>query len=1003
MSTLRLTADSSQLVSEVKKAKEALKTAKTEYKAASAEAELYGTKEAQLVNKIKASNQIQASRTSALQTYQKTIHQLQSEIDKWEKEEQELIQKLKEAQAANDTAKVKEYETALKNLRSQIKNNQTELTSVTKGYNDLRTEMAQTQKQTNELQEELNDLSNTFEEVEVISDDTGDGMDDFGDGAEGAATATFSLQDALSAASDKLQEFGELIDGITNKFESLIVDGINGTINALVELGKYSLNTGITFESAMSEVMATMGLDKTAAEYSKLKETAEFYGRTTKYTATEAAQALNILAQSGLTAEEQIATLPTVLNLASAGAMDLKTAATYATTSVKGFGDEMANASMYGDLIAKGASLANTDALMLGAAFSGASANAKSYSQSADSLTLSLLRLAEQNIKGTDASTALNRAMMDLYTPTAAAKEALDLLGVSAYDDYHKARDFNTVIDELNVALQKYDEESQNIIKNQIFTTYGLNAFNKMVVTSTDKVDEWANVLENANGAAADMAATMIDNLQGDLYAFTSATEGFGIKIYEAIVPGIRNAVQDGTKFITELTDNFEKNGLGDAVNRVSAAFTNFGTTIPQLLQTHAPTIIKIFSSIMDIFVVMLDYLPVLIDSVLPQLLSFVENLASKLPSFLEQVMPTLINGLGWLISNFPILISTLYGLQGLSTVGAGLLDIGGIIAGVAMTAKIAGTSLSGLVSAAAPVIGVCAAIVAAITAIVAIIGTAYATSENFRGYCSTVLADLKKEFADLGRYITDTVVRLLNTCGIEVANGAEAANVLLLAVEKVATTIVFLVSQVVTTIITYIELALNAFASSVDILTNLIMSFIALWNGNWEAAATYFNNFCNGVKTSFSNMWGIARDYAVDFADDFGVFLSEMKKTAANNDVKIKITSDLDVQSFKNDINLIASWGLPGFDPSKYNALMLLTNGGKGSNASSVDVSNIMNSMDNIKANISNTNNNKVTSNSTTNNTTQNIIVNTTDPMDSNELFKLSRDQLSTAKFTAI
>lgn len=1003
MANLRLTADSSQLVSEVKKAKEALKTAKSEYKAASAEAELYGTKEAQLVNKIKSANQVQTTRTTALQTYQKAIHQLQTEINNWEKEEQELIQKLKEAQQANDTTKIKEYEAALAKLRTQIKNNQTELNSVTRSYNDVRTEMANTERQTRELQEELNDLSNTIEQVETTTSDTGENLDDMADGAGNAGMAVFSLQDALSTASSMLKDFGDLIDGITNKFEQLVVDGIEATATALVELGKYSLTTGIGFEASMSNLMATMGKTKEADEYGILKETAEYYGRTTKYSATDAANALNILAQSGLDANEQISTIDDVLNLAAAGALNMDIAAKYVTGSVKGFGDEMKNASKYADLIAKGASLANTNTDMLGVAFSTAAANANSYSQTADSLTLALLRLAEQNVVGTDASTALNRVMMDLYTPTSKAAEVLDQLGVKAYDDTHKAKDLNIVIDELNKALQGYDEESQNIIKNSIFSTFGLNAFNKMVVTSTEDVEKFKNALAGADGAAAEMAATMANNMKGSLDNFESAVEGFGIRIYDNIIPGLRKALDHATAYISELTAEFGSNGLGEAMEKISTAFQNFATKIPQLLSAHTPTIIKIFNSIIDVLVVVIDYLPVLIDTVLPQLLSIIESIAAKLPGFLERVMPVLVDGIGWLITNFPILIAGLYGLQGLTGVGAGLLDIGGIVAGIAVAAQAAGTSLAAIASAAAPVLGVIAAVAAAIAAVVAIVGTAWATSENFRNYCGTVLYDLKQQFAELTKTITDSVVRIMQDMGLEVQSAGDAMGVLLNLISKVATTIVFIISQIVSQVMTYLELIINAATSTIEAISSLISAFVSLVNGNLEAAAKSFNSFMGAVTGGFSNMWGILRDSCNDFGNDFGDFLKEMQKVVGNNPLEVTITSDLDVESFRQDMSLVASWGLPGLDESKFGPLFrdqYKDNSKKPNNNYIAQIESGINAA-NASINHWNTNSPVFNNNYVTNSPTYNW--NTNEAGDENKFLKMSRETEAYGKYTSI
>ena len=128
----------------------------------------------------------------------------------------------------------------------------------------------------------------------------------------------------------------------------------------------YNVASGV--ETATSQIAATMQVPKDSIQ--GIIDKARELGASTKYTATEAAEGFNILAQSGLAANDQIATMPSVLNLAAAGAMSLDSAAGYLTGSVKGFGDSFNNASYYADLMAKGATLANTDVNMLGEALS---------------------------------------------------------------------------------------------------------------------------------------------------------------------------------------------------------------------------------------------------------------------------------------------------------------------------------------------------------------------------------------------------------------------------------------------------------------------------------------------------------------------------------------------------------------------------------------------------------------------------------------------------------
>lgn len=368
----------------------------------------------------------------------------------------------------------------------------------------------------------------------------------FTKGFKSALSDLKSFQSSSATAEQKLK-------GLSSAFKT-IGGGLSKSVTLpIVGIGTAAVKAGSDFDTAMSQVAATMG--KTKNEIQDLRKFAMEMGATTVFSAKQAAEGLNILAQSGLDANEQMAALPDVLNLAAAGQLSLADAATYAIGAVKGFGDEAKNANKYVDLIAKGATLANTDVRGLGAALSAASASANTYGQSAESTTLSLLRLAEQNVTGEEAATALSRAMMDLYTPTTTASKALDELGISVYDSYGKAKDFNEVVDELKNRLNGMSDAQRNAYLNTIFTTYGLSAFNKMTVSSTDKIKQFKEGLDDASGSAMKQAQTQLDNLQGDITLLKSALEGAGIIISDHIIPKLRSFVKGLTALITKFNE----------------------------------------------------------------------------------------------------------------------------------------------------------------------------------------------------------------------------------------------------------------------------------------------------------------------------------------------------------------------------------------------------------------------------------------------------------------
>lgn len=400
------------------------------------------------------------------------------------------------------------------------------------------------------------------------------------------------LKDAEGNASSSTSKIGGAFKAVGKVAKTAMVAGSA----AAVAFTKTSIDAGMNFDTAMSQVAATMGT--TVDKIGDVKAKAEEMGRTTKYTATEAAEGMNILAQAGLSADEQISGIGTVLNLASAGAMSLEESASYTTGAVKGFGDSMSNASYYADLMAKGATLANTDVRGLGEAFSGSAATASNYGQAADSVTLSLLRLAEQNVTGSEASTALNRAMADLYTPTDNASKALDQLEVSAYKLNGEAKDFNDLVDELNGSLQGMTAEQKNNALATIFTTQGLQAFNKMTASSDATVQKFWKGIQDSSGSAAQQAATQLDNLQGDITLLSSATEGLELAFYNTFSGTVRGAIKGITSEVSGLAEAMESGGISGALSKLAQDAINFSGQLPGLTKIGGGLINSLISSV---------------------------------------------------------------------------------------------------------------------------------------------------------------------------------------------------------------------------------------------------------------------------------------------------------------------------------------------------------------------------------------------------------------------
>lgn len=479
---------------------------------------------------------------------------MQKEIQALAKEQSDITAYEKQQKGIEATEK------KLATLQQQYDNIQKEI-SETEGYSSaLENRLLSKQQQIDKTSASLAAQNEKLGEMGTALRDAGIDTNALTSESQRLEKEMSELKKEQESAAKSAEEYGEKAsDAFQAAGEAIIATGL---VNAVKELGKAygeCVKLSADFDSAMSQVAATMGTE--VSEISELSEFAKRMGAETKFTAIEAADGINILAMSGLKEREIMEALPTVLNLASAGAMDLATSASYVTGTVKGFSDGMDRAGYYADLMAKGATMANTNVSQLGEALGGSAATAKAYGQEADGLTVSLLRLAEQNVTGSEAATMLNRAMADLYTPTKESSAALEALGVTMYDlETGEAKEFNSCISEIQAALAGMSAEEQNTYKNTLFTTNGLKAFNMMTASSTEKVTEFWTGLAKASGSAGKQAETQLDNLNGRLTILNSAWDGLRTSLGEATTGELSGLVDVGTDILGNINELVKKN-----------------------------------------------------------------------------------------------------------------------------------------------------------------------------------------------------------------------------------------------------------------------------------------------------------------------------------------------------------------------------------------------------------------------------------------------------------
>lgn len=352
-------------------------------------------------------------------------------------------------------------------------------------------------------------------------------------------------------ASKTLNEFGGKVSNIAKA----------GAV-ALGALGISSIKTGMDFDAAMSQVAATMGyttaeLSDGSSEASQnmavLTEFAKEMGKTTAFSATQASEALNYMALAGYDVETSMSMLPTVLDLAAAGSMDLASASDMVTDAQSALGLNIDQTRTMVDQMAAASSKTNTSVEQLGSAFLTVGGTAKSLSGGTRELATVLGILADNGIKGSEGGTALRNVLLAIQGDK--FEKTFGALGVSAYDASGELRPMQDILADMNTVMDGMTtEEKTNLIANT-FNARDLKSVNALLATTSDRWDQVTDAIENSDGAAAHMAETQLDNLKGSLTIMQSAFEGLQIAFSDKVAPAIRTAVDGLASTFSFLTD----------------------------------------------------------------------------------------------------------------------------------------------------------------------------------------------------------------------------------------------------------------------------------------------------------------------------------------------------------------------------------------------------------------------------------------------------------------
>lgn len=438
----------------------------------------------------------------------------------------------------------------------------------------------------NAASDAVENFDGTSGDAEIGADDSAtpvvsaasDAVENF-DGMSGDAEigASDEATPVIRAAQDAAESWGGsvfnatigVIDAATAPISALASAAKNPVVQGASLIGASfgvaeSVNSFQDFESMMSQVKAISGA--TGQEFDDLTAKAQEMGATTKFTATESAEAFNYMAMAGWKPQQMIDGISGIMSLAAASGEDLGTTSDIVTDALTAFGLQAGDAGHFADVLAQASANANTNVSMLGESFKYVAPVAGAMNYSVEDTSLALGLMANASIKGSMAGTALKTSLANMAAPTDSMAAAMDKYGISLTDSEGNMKSLRGVIDNLRGSLGGLSETEQTAAASTIFGKEAMAGMLAIINASEEDYNKLSTAIGNSKDAAEGMADTMLDNLKGSFTLMQSAIEGtenaFGKRLspyLRDIAGGIADAmpgITDGINAVMDVVDD---------------------------------------------------------------------------------------------------------------------------------------------------------------------------------------------------------------------------------------------------------------------------------------------------------------------------------------------------------------------------------------------------------------------------------------------------------------
>lgn len=397
---------------------------------------------------------------------------------------------------------------------------------------------------------------------------------------------TNGLKGALNGISGDISRVSKDFEGLKKVGEGISSVGKKltaGLTLPIVGIGVASTKTAGDFESAMNQVSAISGA--TGKDLQSLEDLAKDMGATTKFSASESAEALTYMGMAGWKTEDMLSGLPGVLNLASAGGTDLALTADILTDGLTSMGLTAKDTDKFVDIMATTCSNANTNIELMGETLKYVGPVAGSLGIEMDDLSVAIGLMGNAGLKGSNAGTALRAGLTNLVKPTKEISKAMKKYGVELITNKDGSVDLMGTMQNLRTVLGDLDQTTQAQALSTIFGKEAMSGWASIVNASEGDFNKLSEAIANSDGVAQSMSDTMMQGMNGALTEMKSALEGVAITIGERLTP-----------FIEKLADGISK--VCNWFQNLSPETQTFIMVVGGLLALLGPLLLLIGSAI---------------------------------------------------------------------------------------------------------------------------------------------------------------------------------------------------------------------------------------------------------------------------------------------------------------------------------------------------------------------------------------------------------------------